>query len=79
MEEVTQRSELPSIIRMREVPAPKSAKVLFWVDDEPNNNLKIANKVVRKYEDLSFVPLTSTKEAIETISRYKWLIHLNEQ
>ncbi|CAD8201346.1 unnamed protein product [Paramecium pentaurelia] len=66
----------PHIVTMRELPLPRSENVLLWVDDNPENNYGYAEEIERQNNKISIIFCTSTKDAIQIIQKYKWLIYL---
>ena len=62
----------PVYIKLREIPIPRSPKVVFWVDDNPENNLRIAKEVENK--DISCVFAVSTKDALRVINSFQWIL-----
>jgi len=64
-----------AVVKLREVSVPRSSKVVFWVDDEPQNNFKEIQKMERK--NLSIVCCQSTTEAFKLLETYEWLLYLN--
>lgn len=59
---------------MREIPVPKLAKIVFWVDDQPENNYYHARKLELK--NISVVFCTSTQMALSVIKSYRWMIYM---
>jgi len=66
---------LPDMIYLREIPVPRGNKVVFWVDDNPENNLGIMHELEKK--GISCVACVSTKDAIRVMSNYRWLLHMD--
>jgi ubiquitin C len=62
-------------VKLREIPIPRSLKVVVWVDDEPENNFNW----IREVESLgiSVVICTSTEEAIFILENYSWLLSID--
>ena len=61
-------------IKLREIPVPRGPKVLFWVDDNPENNFTEAVKL--ESQGISCVFCTSTQDALNVIDTYRWLLYL---
>ena len=64
------------IVKLREIPTAISENIIFWVDDKPENNYKIAEKYEQK--GFSFIFCTTTKQAIVAITRHRWMITLQK-
>jgi len=66
----------PAVVKMREVPVPQSTKVVFWVDDNPQNNVKWIKELHK--QEISVVCATTTQQALSLLDTYKWLLYLDE-
>ena len=66
----------PVYIKLREIPIPRAPKVVFWVDDNPENNHTLAKDVEEK--GISCVFCVSTKDALRVIDNYRWLLYLHK-
>jgi len=62
----------PVYIKLREIPIPRAPKVVFWVDDNPENNIEIAKAVEDK--DISCVFAVSTEDALRVINSFQWVL-----
>jgi len=74
--EVTDLPGQPLYVKLREVHIPRSLKVLFWVDDNPENNLKFMLESERR--GVSVVCCTTTKNALRVMKDYLWLAYIKE-
>ena len=63
-------------VKLRELPVPRSPKVLFWVDDNPENNFEEAMKL--ESQGISCVFCTSTEDALNIIDTYRWLLYIKK-
>jgi len=66
----------PALVQLREIPIPRGSKVVFWVDDNPENNYQIAATFEKM--EISCVFCTSTKDALKVISNYRWLLYFDQ-
>ena len=66
----------PVYVKLRETSVPREQKVVFWVDDKPENNFKLAKEV--EENDISCVFCISTKDALREIEKYRWLLYFEE-
>jgi len=64
----------PAIVKLREIPVPRSFNVICWVDDIPSNNGKYILPCEKK--GISVLPITSTKLALNFLRDYRWLFYL---
>jgi len=71
--EVIEETGKPVYIKLREVPTPRAPKVVFWTDDNPEHNHKIAKQIEEK--DNSCVFCVSTKDALRVVEKYRWLLY----
>ena len=74
--DVIQVEHGPVLIRLREIPIPRSPKVVFWVDDNPENNYRLAQELEEK--NISCVFCTNTIDALKVIDNYRWLLYFNK-
>ena len=72
---ITKENE-PVFIKLREIPIPRSPKVVFWVDDNPENNYFLAQKLEER--NISCVFCTNTTDALKVIDNYRWLLYFNK-
>lgn len=63
-------------MKLKEVPVPQSAKIVLWVDDHPENNTKWVQELHKR--GVSVLYSTNTKEALELLSTYSWMLQLND-
>jgi hypothetical protein len=75
--------EVPVVVKLREVCMPRGLKVIFWVDDTPENNFKEILKMEKESlkmekENLSIVCCRSTDEAFKLLEAYSWLLYLKK-
>jgi len=74
--DVIQTQGQPVYIKLREIPIPRAPKVVFWVDDNPENNYHLATEVEEK--GISCVFCVSTKDALRVIDNYRWLLYFHQ-
>jgi ubiquitin C len=74
--DVQDKPNQPAIVYLREIAIPRSSKVIFWVDDNPQNNVDMITKI--ESTGGSCVMCTSTKDALLLLRSYRWLMHLEE-
>ena len=65
----------PSLVKLREIPVPRGSRVVFWVDDNPENNYRFGREL--ELAGVSCVFCTSTKDALYIISSYRWLLYFD--
>ncbi|CAD8099816.1 unnamed protein product [Paramecium sonneborni] len=66
----------PIIVIMKEFPLAKTVNIILWVDDNPQNNYKLAQDLETKNPNLSIIFCQSTDKAISIVKMYRWLIYL---
>eukprot|EP01083_Nonionella_stella_P228838 810650_1 len=71
-----QHKEDVIVIRMRQICTPRSSRVIVWVDDEPQNNMKYIHELERK--QISVIICQSTQEATEILNSYQWILNLHD-
>ena len=71
--DVIDEPEKPLYVLLKGICVPWSFNVVFWVDDQPENNYKYARKL--EMENISVVFSTTTKQAIAIINIFRWLIY----
>ena len=76
VQSVTKNASGQLHVKLRELPVPRSPKVLFWVDDSPENNFEEAIKLESK--GISCVFCTSTEDALNIIDTYRWLLYIKK-
>jgi len=74
--DVIETPKQPVFIKLREIPIPRAPKVVFWVDDNPENNYHLAKEVEEK--GISCVFCVSTKDALRVIDNYRWLLYFHK-
>ena len=73
VEKVEEKPGNPIYIRLKEFNVPRSLKVVFWVDDQPQQYYQYAHEM--EFTGVSVLFCTSTKEALSLISLYRWLLY----
>ena len=61
-------------IKLKQLQIPRSAKIVVWVDDNPQNNKKWIHKLEK--QAISVVTCLTTQEAISIMETYKWILLL---
>ena len=74
--DVIEKPKEPVYVKLREIPIPRAPKVVFWVDDNPENNYSLAREVEEK--GISCVFCVSTKDALRVIDNYRWLLYFHK-
>jgi len=71
--DVKENIDKPNFIVLKEISIPRSEKVVFWVDDKPEDNYEIAYEL--EIKGYSVVFCTSTKMAIKVIENFRWIVY----
>lgn len=71
--DVKVEADKPLYVILKEICVPRSFNVVFWVDDNPENNYKYATELEMK--GVSVVFSTTTKQAVAIIKIFRWLIY----
>jgi len=74
--DVIEAPKKPVYVKLREIPIPRAPKVVFWVDDNPENNYPLAWEVEER--NISCVFCVSTKDALRVIDNYRWLLYFHQ-
>eukprot|EP00727_Mastigamoeba_balamuthi_P006892 m51a1_g2823 putative ubiquitin family protein (979) ;mRNA; f:185826-189288 len=81
------RAQSPVVVRLREVPVPRTTRVVFWVDDHPENNLELFRTIETASESdddggdcrpVSIVCCATTAEALAMLNTFHWLSCLGQ-
>ncbi len=64
----------PVIVEMKEIPTPRTPKVVLWIDDNPERNYGLVQKIEKN--QISCLFCLSTKDAVRVIERHQWLLYL---
>ena len=71
--DVIEKSGEAVLVKLKEVPTPRAPKVVFWTDDNPENNHTIAKQIENNNDSCVFC--ISTKDALKVIETYRWLLY----
>ncbi len=71
--DVIKKAGKPAYVKLREIPTPRTPKVVFWTDDIPEGNHHITKEIEKK--GISCVFCVSTKDALTVIKKYRWLLY----
>jgi len=71
--DVIEVPEKPLYVNLKEICVPRSFDVVFWVDDNPENNYEYSRDL--EMRGISVVFSTTTRQAVALIKIFRWLMY----